>query len=158
MIILVDIITSSAVFESSFKIRYTIWRKDGSLFWKSFEIAKNKVVASLVGNFSPVNRRTAILVRSVRHFRGEIGDELNNLAVTKSQDQCPQALQTFLNLQILVEFFAELTILKYRGTVKLHHHLIRILIFFAVTHCDCSAMRTAPSRPSASREIGVRCV
>jgi hypothetical protein len=86
MIILVDIITSSAVFESSFKIRYTIWRKDGSLFWKSFEIAKNKVVASLVGNFSPVNRRTAILVRSVRHFRGEIGDELNNLAVTKSQD------------------------------------------------------------------------
>lgn len=85
MMILVDMITSSAVFESSFKMRYTIWRKDGSLFWNSFDIPKNNVVASFVGNFSPVNRSTAILVRSVRHFRGEIGEELNNLAIGESQ-------------------------------------------------------------------------
>jgi hypothetical protein len=87
IIMLVDIMTSSAVFESSFKIRYTIWRKDVSLFWNNFEIPKNNVVASFVGNLSPVNRRTAILVRRVRHFRGEIGEELNSLAVGESQHQ-----------------------------------------------------------------------
>lgn len=42
---------------------------------------KNNVVASFVGNCSPVKRRTAILVRSVRHVRGEMGEELNNRAI-----------------------------------------------------------------------------
>lgn len=37
-------------------------------------------VASLVGNLSPVKRRRAILVSNIRHFRGDIGDELNNRA------------------------------------------------------------------------------
>ena len=41
---------------------------------------KKRVVASLVGNFSPVKRRTAIFVRSVRHLRGDIGDELKRRA------------------------------------------------------------------------------
>ena len=81
IMILVDMITSSAVPDSSFRIRYTICRNDGSLFWNSLEMPKKRVVASLVGNFSPVNRSTAILVRRARHLRGEMGDELNNLAV-----------------------------------------------------------------------------
>lgn len=41
-------------------------------------------MASSDGNFSPVNRRTASFVSSVRHLRGEIGDELNNLAIRLS--------------------------------------------------------------------------
>lgn len=81
IIIEVDMMTSCAVLESSFKIRYTICRRDGSLFWKSFEIPKKSVVASSVGNLSPVNIRTASFVNRVRHLRGDIGDELNNRAV-----------------------------------------------------------------------------
>jgi hypothetical protein len=42
---------------------------------------KKRVVASVVGNFSPVKRRTAILVRRVRHLRGDMGEELNSRAV-----------------------------------------------------------------------------
>lgn len=42
---------------------------------------KNREVASFVGNLSPVNKRSAILVRRMRHFRGEIGDELNKRAI-----------------------------------------------------------------------------
>lgn len=84
MIIEVDMITSSAVLDISFKIRYTIWRSDGSLFWNSFEIPKNNVVASSVGNFSPVKRSTAIFVSSVRHRRGEIGEELKSRAVVRA--------------------------------------------------------------------------
>lgn len=80
MIILVDMIVSSAVFANSLRIKYTICRNEGSLFWNSFEIPKNSVVASFVGNCSPVNTRTAILVRRVRHVRGEMGEELNNRA------------------------------------------------------------------------------
>lgn len=80
IMILVDMITSSAVPASSFKIRYTICRNDGSLFWNSLEIPKKRVVASFVGNCSPVNMRTAILVSNVRHVRGEIGEELNRRA------------------------------------------------------------------------------
>jgi hypothetical protein len=34
--------------------RWTICRRLASLFWKSFEMPKNNVVASVVGNFSPV--------------------------------------------------------------------------------------------------------
>ena len=37
-------------------------------------------MASLVGNFSPVKRRRAILVRRIRHLRGEMGDELKRRA------------------------------------------------------------------------------
>lgn len=42
---------------------------------------KKSVVASSDGNFSPVNKRTASFVSRVRHLRGEIGDELNSLAI-----------------------------------------------------------------------------
>jgi hypothetical protein len=41
---------------------------------------KKSSVASLVGNFSPVNSKRAILVSSIRHFRGEIGEELKTRA------------------------------------------------------------------------------
>ena len=80
IILLVTIITSSAVFASSLIIKYTICRNDASLFWNSFEMPKKRDVASLVGNLSPVKRRRAILVRSIRHLLGDIGDELNNRA------------------------------------------------------------------------------
>jgi hypothetical protein len=41
---------------------------------------KKREVASLVGNFSPVERRRAILVRRIRHLRGETGDVLKTRA------------------------------------------------------------------------------
>jgi hypothetical protein len=40
-------------------------------------------VASLVGNFSPVKSRRAILVRRTRHFRGDTGDVLNTRAIVE---------------------------------------------------------------------------
>ena len=80
IILLVTIMTSSAVFANSLIIRYTICRNEASLFWKSFEMPKNSEVASLVGNLSPVKRRSAILVRSMRHLRGDTGEELNSRA------------------------------------------------------------------------------
>jgi hypothetical protein len=46
---------------------------------------KNSVVASFVGNFSPVKRRRAIFVRRTRHFRGDMGDELKRRAGTGGQ-------------------------------------------------------------------------
>lgn len=42
---------------------------------------KKSVVASLVGNFSPVYRSRAILVRRMRHFRGWIGELLKSRAI-----------------------------------------------------------------------------
>ena len=80
IIVLVTIMISSAECASSLMMRWTICRKLVSLFWKSLEIPKNNVVASLVGNRSPVYRRRAILVRRTRHLRGCIGDVLNNRA------------------------------------------------------------------------------
>ena len=81
MIVLVTIIISSAELASSLMTRCTICRKLASLFWNSFEIPKKRVVASFVGNFSPVYRRSAILVRRIRHFRGWIGELLKSRAV-----------------------------------------------------------------------------
>lgn len=60
MILLVTIITSSAVFASSLMIRYTICLSAASLFWNSFDMPKKSDVASFVGNFSPVNSNSAI--------------------------------------------------------------------------------------------------
>lgn len=80
IILLVTMMTSSAVLASSLITRYTICLNDGSLFWKSFEMPKKRDVASLVGNFSPVKRRRAIFVSSIRHLRGDTGDELNKRA------------------------------------------------------------------------------
>lgn len=54
MIVLVTIIMSSAELASSLMTRCTIWRRLASLFWNSFEMPKKSVVASFVGNFSPV--------------------------------------------------------------------------------------------------------
>lgn len=42
---------------------------------------KNKVVASFLGNFSPVNRSRTIFVRSMRHFRGDMGEVLKTRAM-----------------------------------------------------------------------------
>lgn len=130
MMILVDIMTSSAVFASSFRIKYTICRSEGSLFWKSLEMPKKSVVASFVGNFSPVNRRTAILVRRVRHFRGDIGEELNNLAVRAGGKNRAGTGQFGFRRERAP------TILENSGTVKLDHDLISIFILFDVAHGD----------------------
>ena len=54
MIVLVTIMISSAELASSLMTRWTICRRLASLFWKSFEMPKKSVVASVVGNFSPV--------------------------------------------------------------------------------------------------------
>lgn len=80
MMLLVTIMTSSAVFANSFIIKYTICRREGSLFWNSFEMPKKRDVASFVGKTSPVKRRRAIFVRSIRHLRGDIGEELKSRA------------------------------------------------------------------------------
>ena len=62
MMMLVDMITSSAVPANSFKIRYTICRNEGSLFWKSLEMPKKRVVASCRPQLSPVKSSSASLV------------------------------------------------------------------------------------------------
>ena len=74
MILCVTIMTSDAELASSLNMRYIIWRREGSLFWKSFEIPKKRSVASFDGNVSPVNRSKASLVRRIRHFLGDIGE------------------------------------------------------------------------------------
>src|SRR5277367_5428243 len=90
---------------------------------------KKSVVASLVGNFSPVNRRTASFVSRIRHFRGEIGEELNKRASTKSANLYKDGGTKAR------------TILKDRGPVQLEAGLIRILILLRVTH-DCRFERS----------------
>jgi hypothetical protein len=100
--------------------RWTICRKLASLFWKSFEIPKKRVVASFVGNFSPVYRRRAILVRRTRHLRGCIGEELKSRAISvRYEREWRGALLTFL---------------KDRGPIHTHYSLVGIFIFLAVTH------------------------
>lgn len=74
MILWVIIMTSDAELASSLKTRYIICRNAGSLFWNSLEIPKNRSVASFSGKDSPVNSSKAILVRSMRHLRGEMGE------------------------------------------------------------------------------------
>lgn len=42
---------------------------------------KKREVASLVGNFSPDESRSASFVRRMRHFRGEMGEMLKTRAI-----------------------------------------------------------------------------
>ena len=82
---------------------------------------KKSVVASFVGNFSPVKRRRAILVRSVRHLRGEMGEELNSRAVAL--------------LAALVDvLYTPITFLKYRSPVYLQKGLIGVFVLLSVIH------------------------
>ena len=46
---------------------------------------KKRDVASLVGNFSPVKRRSASFVNSRRHRSGDMGEELKSRAGETSQ-------------------------------------------------------------------------
>ena len=41
---------------------------------------KKRVVASFVGNFSPVKSRSAIFVSNLRHLKGDMGDALKRRA------------------------------------------------------------------------------
>lgn len=126
MMILVDMITSSAVCASSLMIRYTICRNEGSLFWKSLEILKNRVVASVVGNLSPVNSRTAIFVSKVRHFRGEIGEVLKRRAVRSSG--------LFSSKRGRGKGGEVLTVLEDRCSVQLEARHVGILVPLCVSH------------------------
>ncbi len=89
MMLLVTMITSSAVCANSLMTRYTICRRLASLFWKSFDMPKKSDVASFVGNFSPVNNRSVILVSSIRHFLGEMGEELKTRAMVHKSTSLP---------------------------------------------------------------------
>ena len=80
IILCVIMMTSDAELASSFITRYIICRSEGSLFWKSFEMPKKRLVASLGGKDSPVKIKRAILVRSMRHFRGDMGELLKSRA------------------------------------------------------------------------------
>ena len=71
IILCVIMITSDAELASSLITRYIICRSEGSLFWKSFEIPKKRLVASLEGK---------IFVSSMRHFRGDMGELLKSRA------------------------------------------------------------------------------
>lgn len=84
---------------------------------------KKSVVASFVGNFSPVKRRTAIFVRSVRHFRGEMGEVLNRRAVEEGQ---PGGVSTAT--------WRGRTVLEHGGAVQLEALGLRVFIFLCVAH------------------------
>lgn len=123
MILLVTMMMSSADFASSLMTRYTICRRLASLFWKSFDMPKKRVVASFVGKVSPVKRRRAILVRRMRHFRGDMGEVLKTRATICQlsgllRDVCKIHLRTFL---------------EDRRSVHLHKSPIHILILL-ITH------------------------
>ena len=82
MTVLVTMIISSVESASSLIIRWTIWRRLESLFWNNFGMPKNRVVASFVGNFSPLYSKSVIFVRRIRHLRGCIGEELKRRAAS----------------------------------------------------------------------------
>jgi hypothetical protein len=84
---------------------------------------KKRVVASVVGNFSPVNRSTAILVRRVRHLRGDMGEELNSRA-SVCQCRCRRSGGRV----------SHCTILKDRSTVQLKAELVSVLVLFCIAH------------------------
>lgn len=86
---------------------------------------KNRVVASVVGNLSPVKRSTAILVRRVLHLRGDMGEELNNRAV-HCQKSATRGRRRGLR-----------TILEDRSAIQLETGLVSVLVFLCVTH-PCS--------------------
>lgn len=89
---------------------------------------KNREVASLVGNLSPVKRRSAILVRSMRHLRGDTGEELNNRAATWYQ-------------RGLVVHWALQTLLKDRCSVHLDNGLFGIFVLLPVIHLESGDQR-----------------
>src|SRR5271156_5042561 len=90
---------------------------------------KKRVVASVVGNFSPVKRRTEIFVRSCRHFRGDMGDSLNFRAV-----QCKSKRP---RKKLVVRTF-----LEDRRPIQLESRLTGILILLCVTHRDAQDLST----------------
>lgn len=82
---------------------------------------KKREVASLVGNLSPVKRRRAILVKRIRHRRGEMGEELKRRAAS------PQSVKLHPYAQCR-------TFLEDRGSVDLDNCLLSVFVPFAVTH------------------------
>ena len=98
------------------------------MFWNNLEMPKKRAVASFVGNFSPVKRRREILVRRIRHFRGDTGDVLNTRAIQECQPE-------------VVDWgddgrrgsFRVLTLLEDRGAVDLDDGVF-IFVLLVVSH------------------------
>ena len=82
---------------------------------------KKREVASLVGNFSPVKSSNAILVRSMRHLRGEMGEELKRRAEGPGQRSLIQRLRSR-------------TFLEDRGSVDSDNRLLSVFVLLARTH------------------------
>ena len=82
---------------------------------------KNRVVASFVGNFSPVKRRRAIFVRSLRHRRGDIGDALKRRACLSE-------------LFVPSIRLSRHTFLKDRCPIHLQQRLLGVLVLLCVAH------------------------
>ena len=138
IILLVTMITSSAVCANSLMTKYTICRSEASLFWNNLDIPKKRDVASLVGNFSPVKRRSAILVSRIRHFRGDTGDVLKTRAV----EICVNI--SGIHMGVCAPM---LTFLKYARTVNLEDACV-VLVLLVKTH-DCGLV--APYRGNIKR-------
>jgi hypothetical protein len=86
---------------------------------------KKSVVASFVGNLSPVKRRSAILVRSTRHFRGDMGDELKRRAGTSGQRWTKEGPQAGSEHP---------TILEDRSAIQFEAGMLGILVLLCVAH------------------------
>jgi hypothetical protein len=77
-----------------------------------------------------VNNSTAILVRRVRHFRGEMCEELKSRAVFI---QNPKSA-SFCTIYTETSVFERHTVLEDRGPVQLQHHLVGVFVLFDITH------------------------
>lgn len=86
---------------------------------------KNRVVASFVGNFSPVKSSTASLVSRVRHRRGDMGEELKSRAEVRSVGLLPKD-----------QGEPKYTILEDRSPIQLEAGVVGILVLLCVTHCE----------------------
>lgn len=75
-----------------------------------------------MGNFSPVKRRRAILVRSLRHLKGDIGEELKSRAE-------PALASSLQGMKALCPTF-----LEHGCPIHLQDRLLGVLIFLSVTH------------------------
>ena len=95
------------------------------MFWNNLEIPKKRAVASFVGNFSPVKRRREILVRRIRHFRGDTGDVLNTRAIHERQ---PSILELSIDVNMGL-----LTLLEDRGAVDLDDRVF-VFVLLVVGH------------------------
>jgi hypothetical protein len=149
----VTMMTSSAEPASSLMTRYTIWRSEASLFWKSFDMPKKSVVASCRPQLSPVKSSRASFVRITLHFLGDIGLWLNTRA-----GQSARMLPAAFTLRVDCPTF-----LEYRRLVDLGHAagILVLLVHGVVLQrrllalCDVESCPTLPPPNVAFRRVAV---